>query len=66
MSTLLLALKNCFNNFFYYPSLKIRPSYDVLELAPRIINSPFFKEDNIDCGLFAVMLSIIIDLIPIN
>ena len=35
-----------------YPSLKLMPSYDVLELAPRIFIGPFLNEDKIDLEAF--------------
>ena len=39
-------------NYFDYPSLKLIPSYEVLELAPRIFIGPFLNEDNIDLEAF--------------
>lgn len=45
---LLLALLNYYSIYFYYPSLKLRPSYDVLELAPSILIGPFLNEDKMD------------------
>ena len=47
-------LLNCYKCYIYldYPSLKLIPSCDVLELAPRIFIGPFLNEDKIDLEAF--------------